>query len=121
MGLIQSESLCPQCGRTMLNDFNSKRCVTDSYCLSCGRNEKWSLKKKQRIKHVIRKGYGYVCIVSFNNGVTGTSLHKPIRKKNLQSFISLLNSKGIDKDNSYLSKWDAKSKTVIALYGNLPE
>lgn len=133
MGSVQSEMECPQCGGVLFSDYYY---ITDEeylMCLSCGKKEIWTLVRDAqnqvvikkngyaKYKHIHHKGYGCVCI----NFITGesqlTSLSRPLRKKDKDEFFRIMNSEKINKEKSYLTRWDEKSKTLVAVYGQFPK
>lgn len=131
MGSVQSEIKCPQCGGSMLIDYYYKTDEEYRFCSFCGKYESWVvvrnadgkavIKKngKVKYKHINAKGYGCAHI-AFTNGVSqNSSLSRPIRRKDKDEFVRLLNSEDIDKEKSYLSKWDKKTKSVVAIYGHI--
>lgn len=133
MGSVLSEMKCPQCGGVMITDYYYKTAEEYRFCNSCGKYESWTvirdaegkavLKKngKVKFKHINHKGYGCAHI-AFTNGVSQNSyFSSPIRKKDENEFLRILDSKGVDKERSCLLKWDEKTKTVIPIYGQIPK
>lgn len=133
MGSVQSEKECPQCGGTMVVDYLYKTDEEYRFCDCCGKYESWVAVRdennhvvrnkngKVRYKHTDRKGYGCVCIATKKHGATVTSLEKPPRKKDIDRFLSLIESEDVYKENCYFTKWDNKEKKVVSVYGELPK
>ena len=133
MGSVISEMKCPQCGGAMTIDYYYKTDEEYRFCSSCGKTENWTvirdangkavLKKngKAKYKHINRKGYGCVHIV-FTDGISQNScLSSPIRKKDRDKFLRILESEEVDKERSSLLKWDEKIKAVVPIYGQIPK
>ena len=133
MGSVQSEMKCPQCGGYMFTDYYYKTDEEYRFCTCCGKYESWTvirdnagkavLKKngKAKYKHISRKGYGCARI-AFDDGISQVHhFSRPLRKKDKDEFFRILGSEGIDKGESYLLKWDEKSKTVIPIHGQIPK
>ncbi len=133
MGSVISETKCPQCGGTMFIDYYYKTDEEYRFCNCCSKYESWTvirdaegkavLKKngKAKYKHINHKGYGCAHI-AFTDGVSqNSSFSGPIRKKDKDEFLRILDSEGIDKERSCLLKWDEKTKTVVPIYGQIPK
>lgn len=133
MGSVQSTIKCPQCGGDMFNDYYYKTDEEYWFCTCCGKYESWTLVRdekgkvvfkkngKAKYKHINHKGYGCARI-AFSGGVS--QLHQfssPIRKKDKDEFFRILDSEGIDKEKSYLLKWDESSKSVVPIHGQIPK
>ena len=133
MGSVISEMKCPQCGGGMTIDYYYKTDEEYRFCSSCGKTENWTiirdangkavLKKngKAKYKHIRHKGYGCVHI-AFMDGVSQiSSFSNPIRKKDKDEFLRIMDSEGINRERSCLLKWDEKTKTVVPIYGQIPK
>ena len=133
MGSVQSEMECPQCGGSMFTDYYYKTDEEYRFCNHCGKYESWEIVRdadgkavrkkngKVKFKHINRKGYGCAHI-AFTDGVSqNSSFSSPIRKKDKDEFLRILNSEGVDKEKSFLLKWDEKTKTVVPIYGQIPK
>ncbi len=133
MGSVQSEMKCPQCGGNMFTDYYYKTDEEYRFCTCCGKYESWTLVRnddgkvvlkkngKAKYTHINRKGYGCARI-AFSDGVSQVHhFSSPVRKKDKDEFFRILDSKGIDKEKSYLLKWDEGSKTVVPIYGQIPK
>lgn len=133
MGSVQSTIRCPQCEGPMFTDYYYKTDEEYQFCTCCGKYESWTIVRdeagkavfkkngKVKYKHINRKGYGCASI-AFSNGVSQVHhFSSPIRKKDKDEFFQILNSEGIDKEKSYLVKWDEGSKSVVAIHGQIPK
>lgn len=133
MGSVQSEMVCPQCGGAMITDYYYKTDEEYRFCDCCGKYESWVIVRDQdgkavrkkngkfKFKHTNLKGYGCACIVTKQQGSTGTFFNKPIRKKDKDEFFRLLNSEDVDKANCYFTQWDDSTQKVISIYGQIPK
>lgn len=133
MGSVISEMKCPQCGGSMFIDYYYKTDEEYRFCKCCGKYESWEIVRdtegkavrkkngKVKYKHINHKGYGCAHI-AFTNGLSqNSSFSSPIRKKDKDEFLRILESKGVDKERSCLLKWDEKTKSVVPIYGQIPK
>lgn len=133
MGSVQSEMKCPQCGGVLFSDYYYMTDEEYLICLSCEKKEKWTLVRddkkqviikkngKAKYKHIRHKGYGCGCISFLDGGSELSSLRKPLRKKDKDEFLRIINSEKVNKEKSYLTRWDEKTKTLVAVYGKFPK
>ena len=133
MSSVQSEEECPQCGGSMLCDYYYGTGEEYLICSCCGKYESWTLARnsrgkiilkkngKAKYKHIKHRGYG-VATIATNNGVKSCHLfRKPIRKKDIRNFMRTLDDENVIKDACCLVKWDNKNKTIVPIYGKMPE
>ena len=133
MGSVQSEMKCPQCGGNMFTDYLYKTNEEYRFCPCCGKYESWTLVRddggkvalkkngKAKYTHINRKGYGCAHIAFLDGTSQVHHFFRPIRKKDKDEFFRILDSEGIDKEKSYLVKWDEVSKSVVPIHGQIPK
>ena len=124
---------CEQCGGIAYNELNCRTLEEWCKCNRCGcgfdyvlkRDKKGEVifdrKKRPKYRFIKSKGHGviYLC---FKNGC-GVFYHldKALSRKNRKNFfLDIETNPEIDKEKSYLTKWNKKLKKVVAVYGEIP-
>lgn len=114
--VLENFKECPQCGGLMY--------VSDEYsykefkkCYACGYMYLTNMLEGRK-----PKGYGIVCFVEEGGKYNYYSIVEDCFEKFYKIFIDTLNScDEIDKEKSYITKWNDKDKKVEVIYGILPE
>ena len=124
---------CEQCGGIAFNELNCNTLEEWQRCQKCGCGFDYELKRNKKKKVVFDrrkrpkyrfkkwKGLG-VIYFTFKSG-SGVLYHlsKRLSKKQRETFfLEIETNPEIDKEKSYLTKWDRRLKKVVAVYGELP-
>ena len=124
---------CKQCGGIAFNELNCNTLEEWQRCQRCGCGFDYELKRskkkkvvfdrKKRPKYRLKKwkGFGVIHLTFKNGDAVLYHLNKLLSRKNRKNFfLDIETNPEIDKEKSYLTKWDRRLKKVVAVYGELP-
>ncbi len=133
MSTVQEYEECPQCGGVYDHTVNLGNGEETGRCYRCGKRftkrvefgEDNRIKRDADGKPVYRitdvHGFGVVDAVGVKGDTHKYFLLEAYSTKTQRAFDRLLLQECIDKEESYLTRWDEEQNKVIAVYGKLPE
>ena len=133
MGSVMDYVECSQCGGAMFTDYYYKSGEEYWICKRCGKHGKVELVRDEE-RNVIfdERGNPKYCeedVASFGcakitikgHGASLSCFNKPITEEDKQAFFKMLEDEKVDKEQSYLSFWNAETGKVEMIYGQDPK
>ena len=133
MGSVMDWIECPQCGGSMFTDYYYKSCEEYWVCKRCGKHGKVELVRDDERNVVFDKdgkpkyceedvaGFGCAKIAIKGHGSSVSCFNKPITEEEKQAFFKMLEYEKVDKEQSYLSSWNAETQKLEMIYGREPK
>lgn len=133
MSSVQDIRECPQCKGILVTDFDCNTLEEYCHCSRCGRTEEWVIVRNENGEavldengHIRREyheifGYGSACFAG-NKGISQMfSFSAPIDEDVKKIYLETIEKSDINKEDCYLTSWDAENNTIVAIFGKLPE
>lgn len=126
MGSVQDYVKCPDCGGVKFVDCHWKSGEEYSHCMRCGVSGSYTLKRNEDntivkdenerfvYEQVRNEGFGIYGIFDAKSGVgqVGT-FNQPITDETIEEFRQIFSKEDIDKERSYLAKWEDGKQTLL--------
>lgn len=115
MSTLMTHGRCPQCEGYMhiVEDMYGSSCQ----CLACGLIYDTEMSRDKKVK-----GYGAICFVEKNGYTEHYSVNENEFQEAYNAFLETINNvEEIDKEKSYITRWDDEKEEIIVEYGMVPD
>ncbi len=121
------ETACPQCGARAFVEFSTRTLSEEIACFVCGYTERTAPTRRRTqsgdavLRRTMRVGFGAYRLTQVGGGISQVGVFAaPITRATVARFKRNLRAAQLDARQSYLTRWNRRTRRVETLVGKTP-